>query len=353
MPGAETRRVPIRKRAMTEKLAYSQLRSAPRQNLRDLVPLRAPFTLYVETTNICNFRCVYCPESFDDFEQRSGGLFRMDVAAFTHIVDQIAEIGGVKALNLYMMGEPFVNRGLPDFVRIAREKGVADRIAITSNASLINEQIARQVIEAGLDYLRVSVYGGTAQAHARKTQSKVPLDRVLRNVKAFRDMRDALGGATQVYVKMIDSGAPEENEAFLETFRDVADEVQIEPAMNWNDPDEGVLAQIDRSTMLETDHFSNRKTVCPLPFYSLVIHSDLRVSVCCVDWSKEAVVGDLSKQTLAEVWRGEALRDFQIAHLQGRRHELAACRNCTYLHTTPDSLDGLSPVEFDSRFADA
>ncbi|MFO1118092.1 MAG: radical SAM/SPASM domain-containing protein [Beijerinckiaceae bacterium] len=338
---------------MSEKIAYSQLRAAPRQNLRDIVPLRAPFTLYVETTNICNFNCVYCPESFEDFEAKSGGMFRMDFAAFTRVADQIADMGGVKALNLYMMGEPFVNRGLPDFIRIAREKGIANRIAVTSNASLINETIARQVIEAGLDYLRVSVYGGTSEAHARKTQSKVPFDRIWRNVKTFRDTRDAIGGATQVYVKMIDSGVKEENEAFLRTFGPVADEAHIEPAMNWNDPDEGVLAQIDRSAMLETDHFRNRKDVCPFPFYSLVIHSDLRVSVCCVDWAKQAVVGDLSKQTLAEVWRGQALRDFQTAHLEGRRRELTACRNCTFLHTAPDNLDGLTVAEFAQRFADA
>ncbi len=338
---------------MSEKIAYSQLRTAPRQNLRDIVPLRAPFTLYVETTNICNFNCVYCPESFEDFEARSGGMFRMDLPAFTRVADQIAELGSVKALNLYMMGEPFVNRNLPDFIRIAREKGIANRIAVTSNASLINEKVARQVIEAGLDYLRVSVYGGTAEAHARKTQSKVPFDRVWRNVKTFRDTRDAIGGATQIYVKMIDSGVKDENDAFLQAFGPVADEAHIEPAMNWNDPDEGVLAQIDRSAMLETDHFSNRKTVCPFPFYSLVIHSDLRVSVCCVDWAKQAVVGDLSKQTLSDVWRGKALRDFQSMHLQGRRHELEACRNCTFLHTAPDNLDGLTPTQFEARFAEA
>jgi len=71
---------------MPDKLPYSGLRTAPRTSLRDAVPLRAPFTIYVEATNICNFKCVYCPESFDDFEQRSGGLSRLDLAAFEKIV---------------------------------------------------------------------------------------------------------------------------------------------------------------------------------------------------------------------------------------------------------------------------
>jgi hypothetical protein len=60
-------------------------------------------------------------------------------------------------------------------------------------------------------------------------------------------------------------------------------------------------------------------------------------------------VGDLKTQTLAEIWRGQALRDFQTAHLDGRRNELSACESCTFLHTAPDNLDGLSSAEFLAR----
>jgi hypothetical protein len=336
---------------MNDRVLYSQLRSAPRLSLRDAAPLPGPMTIYVEATNICNYKCVYCPESFDNFEERSGGLFRMDIPTFERIAGEIAEMGSVKTLNLYMMGEPFVNKSLPDFIRIAREKKAAGRIVLTSNASLVTEQVAGRVIDAGLDYLRVSVYGGTPEAHARRTQSKIPLERVRRNVKTFRDMRDARAGRTQVYVKMIDSGDPAENQSFLELFAPVADEATIEPVMNWNDPAEGMLAQTDHDAMLATKHFGNRKQACPFPFYTLIIHSDLRVSVCCVDWAKEAVVGDLSKQTLAEVWRGDALRDFQLAHLAGRRGELAACKSCTYIYTSPDNIDDLSASEYERRLA--
>ena len=169
------------------------------------------------------------------------------------------------------------------------------------------------------------------------------------NVAKFRELRDELRGATVIYAKMIDSGDPAENAEFLEKFGPIVDEAVIEPVMNWNDPSEGNLAQVDSDTLLRGPNFQNRKTVCPQPFYTLVVHSDLRVSVCCVDWAKEAVVGDLKTETLAEVWRGAALRDFQLAHLEGRKSELAACKNCTFLHTMPDNLDDLSPEEYRAR----
>jgi MoaA/NifB/PqqE/SkfB family radical SAM enzyme len=332
-----------------DKISYSKLRGAARTVLRDVVPLPAPFTIYVEPTNVCNFKCVYCPESFEDFEQRSGGLSRMDVQGFERVSDQIAAIGGIKTLNFYMMGEPLVNRDVPRFIEIARQKQIAERIIVTSNGSLLVEETARRIIETKLDYLRISIYGGTSSAHARKTQSKVPLDRVQRNVARFRELRDELRGVTFIYAKMIDSGDAAENAEFLERFAPIVDEAAIEPVMNWNDPGEGNLAQVDSATLLRRPNFQNRKTVCPQPFYTLVVHSDLRVSVCCVDWAKEAVVGDLKVETLAQVWRGAALRDFQLAHLEGRKSELAACKNCTFLHTMPDNLDDLSPAEYLAR----
>jgi len=334
---------------MTETSKYSQLRAQPRVSLRDAVPLRAPFSLYVEPTNVCNFKCVYCPESFADFEERSGGLHRLDLASFERVADQILELGGLKTLNLYMMGEPFVNKSLPDFVRVAKERRVAERVIVTSNGSLLTEDASRRVLEAGLDYLRISIYGGDAESYARKTQSKAPLARVHANVARFRALRDEMEAKSFLYVKMIDSGDAQENQRFLDLFGPVADETVIESVMNWNDPEEGNLAQMDRGELLKSQLFQRKKEVCPFPFYSLVVHADLRVSVCCVDWSKDTVVGDLKQETLGDIWRGQRLRDFQLAHLERRAHELKGCNGCTFLHTAPDNMDDLSAAEFLGR----
>jgi radical SAM protein with 4Fe4S-binding SPASM domain len=148
---------------------------------------------------------------------------------------------------------------------------------------------------------------------------------------------------------MIDTRSAEENAEFLSLFGGIGDEVALEPVMNWNDPEEGDLSQMERDARLSLDYYKLKKQVCPFPFYTLVVHADLRVSVCCVDWAKETVVGDLRHETLAQIWRGEKLRAFQLMHLQGRAGEHKACRDCTYRHTAPDNIDGLTAAEFLSR----
>jgi radical SAM protein with 4Fe4S-binding SPASM domain len=148
---------------------------------------------------------------------------------------------------------------------------------------------------------------------------------------------------------MIQTDDPAENQVFIDDFSSLADEVSLEPAMNWNDPVEGNLSQMSNAALEATPYFSHRKAVCPFPFYTLVIHSDLRVSVCCVDWNKKTVVGDLRKNSLAEIWNGSALHHIQRMHLERRRDELVGCKSCTFLHTAPDNLDGLSAQEYDQR----
>jgi cyclic pyranopterin phosphate synthase len=116
---------------------YANLRSAERVDLAKSVPLPGPMAAYLEVTNICNFKCSFCPESFSNYKERAGGLFKSDDAAVYGVLDQFAEIGTLRTLNFYMMGEPFVHKSLPAFVRYAKDVHAAQRVIVTSNGTLL------------------------------------------------------------------------------------------------------------------------------------------------------------------------------------------------------------------------
>lgn len=178
----------------------------------------------------------------------------------------------------------------------------------------------------------------------------MPLDRVLANVGRLKRLRDARGATKPlIYTKMIETASRLENERFLDLFGPISDRAAIEPAMNWNmSSKEQNFAGVG-GDLLAGDYFRSKKQACPFPFYTLVINADLRVTVCCVDWEKATEVGHLGRQSLAEILQGEALNQFRLKHLAGERASLAGCRSCTYLHTAPDNLDGLSAAEFSTR----
>jgi len=175
---------------------YSSLRQSPRVNLRDEVPLSYPLAIYVEPTNKCNFKCKFCPESFEDYSELSGGFSQLNLDQWHLIATEISSLtngNGVKTLNFYMMGEPFINKSLLTFVGDAKERGLSDKVIITSNGSLINPQIHKDLIASGLDYLRISIYGATEADQKKNTQTNTPISKIRDNVHGLFKLRNDMG----------------------------------------------------------------------------------------------------------------------------------------------------------------
>lgn len=222
---------------------YSSLRTLGRMNLAEAVPLAGPLTIYLEPTNICNFKCVYCPESFDNYKELAGGHFQLSLEDFKAVAKQIKDLGTVKTLNFYMMGEPFVNKQLTQFISLAKSEAIADKVIVTSNGTLVKPAIYQDICDSHLDYLRISIYGGNENSHATNTQSSFRLSRIKDNILGLKQFRDERGQKHPfIYIKMIESPNADDNRQFKEMFSEASDEVFIEPVMNWNDPDEGNLA---------------------------------------------------------------------------------------------------------------
>jgi radical SAM protein with 4Fe4S-binding SPASM domain len=338
---------------MTE-LPYSQLRNFQRPSLAPLLPLALPMGMFIEPTNVCNFKCRFCPESFADYTETVGGRANMEFALFEQIVAQVKALGRLKVLRFYMLGEPLLHPELPRMVQLAVQEGITDRTELTTNATALTAEKSRQLIASGLDYLRVSIYAVDQARNEHVTQSKVPVTRILENVKTFRRLRDEAGGKKPVlYVKMIDSCDEQENAAFVAMYREIADECVLEKPMNWNGYENRDLLEAAYGNDLKTEVleeknlFPFQKQVCPFPFYTMVINANGDVTACCVDWNKNTRVGNVKDATIGKIWQGDAFREFRRMHLENRRSENASCRNCTYLFTSPDNLDGLSPQEID------
>jgi radical SAM protein with 4Fe4S-binding SPASM domain len=300
--------------------------------------------MYLEPTNSCNFKCKFCPESFSDYAEQVGGFRDMDPQLYDKVIRDLQELGRLKVLRFYMLGEPLLNKRLGSMVRQAMDAGVAERTELTTNATGLTRQRSIELIQSGLSYLRVSIYGVSQTQLTEVTGSKISPERILENVRLFRELRDEQDAKTPfLNVKMIDSFDPAINQKFLDMYEPVADEAIIEKPMNWNEFDNrDLIAGVYGESMHSDELFPYRKVACPFPFFNMVVNADGDVTVCGVDWNKKTKTGNVREQSLKEIWNGPALREFRRMHLEGRREEHESCRNCTYLYTLPDNLDHLS-----------
>lgn len=318
---------------------YSELREAPRVKLADAVPLACPFTLYVDPTSFCNFKCVQCPVGQAEYDVTPT---TMRLEHFEKIAKDVRAMGRLKSLKLYLQGEPLLHPQIGDFVLIGKK--ISDRVEITSNCSVLSQQKALQLIAAGLDYLQVSVYGSSEEQQKRVTNSAISAERVRENVARLRAMRDAAGQKNPFIFARFFKDAPEREEEFFKLWAPIADECGIDAVHDWD-------GQLNLSERLYGigEQTPATDVPCPYPFYTLTVKASGKVTVCCVDWSDGAEVGDIHKESLADIWHGQRLNDLRMLHLERRRGEHTVCGKCRIPDRSPDDMTSMSAEAWSQR----
>ncbi len=337
-------------------IKYTELKEDNRHNLREVIPLDKPYTLLIEPSNYCNFRCTQCFQSLkgDNYLTKNRGL--MDMGLYKEVIQQMKDWEGpkFKVLKLSLYGEPFTNPDFGEMLKIAKEAEIAERIETTTNISLLSEPLCRQLVEYEIDYMRVSIYAGNQERYVKITNCQtVEIRRILEQLKSIQDMKKSLKKEKPfVSAKMLDTYT-EENDEFLSLFSGVADEVYIDKPHNWIATEEksfiDSLYGAEKQEALQEDlrHTISKRISCPMPFTTLAIRSNGDVSPCCIDWIGGTNLGNIRKEKIRDIWNGDEMFEFRRMQLEGRRAENSSCRNCEFVcndYYMRDNIDGF-PVE--------
>lgn len=91
----------------------------------------------------------------------------------------------MKLLSLTGQGEPLINRNISKMVEIAKKNDIAERIEIITNGSLLNKEVAKSLIEAGLDTIRISIQGLSAEKYKNICNYQLNFDEFINNIRYF------------------------------------------------------------------------------------------------------------------------------------------------------------------------
>ncbi len=288
--------------------------------LRETVPLSVQF----ELTRRCNERCVHC---YVDLEDTSGEL---DTGEVLRILGELREAGTL--FLTFTGGEPLLRRDLPRLVRRARELGFALRLF--TNATLVREEHARLLREAGVLAVEVSLFAMDPAVHERVTGLRGSHARTLAGIRLLREH------GVPVVVK-----APILHET-VETWREVAafaDSVgarwrfdphlivrnDLDPAPLDHDPRPGERTRLAEDPLLAIaippGHGSPPdpgEAVCATARRVALVDARGLVFPCS---SRFPPAGDLRRQSFREIWETSPLllrlRNLVAADMPG-------CRDC-------------------------
>ncbi|HEX2151962.1 MAG TPA: radical SAM protein [Stellaceae bacterium] len=327
-----------------------------------------PVCLYLETTNRCNLLCTTCPRTFEALEPPGD----MSWELFTAIVDQFPNIARVV---LHGVGEPMMVAALPRMIRYLKDRGTY--VLFNTNGTLLTERKGRELIDSGLDELRVSL--DAAEPVAFKTvRGRDMFARIVRRVRAFRaiqrgletemprvslwltGLKETVGqlgdfvrlahdmDVPEVYLQRLvyfpeGQGMARPDQALFPTGqarglkahgRDDAEGAMIREA-------EGLARRLgiafnasgatDPAASLKPGETAQPWSLCRRPWTLMYITAHGRALPCCIaPFSVHGygafTLGDATQQTLREIWNGEHYQEFRAALLSDRPP--AACAGC-------------------------
>ena len=141
--------------------------------------IKLPRHLYLETTNRCNLRCRGCI-LFGGKGEPERDITLQD---FLMITDQLESL---ERTTLHGVGEPLLNAELPAMIRHLKNRNIYT--LFNSNGILLDQKRQHELIDSGLDELRISLDAASAAGY-KKIRNRDEFDRILENLRTFRKLQ--------------------------------------------------------------------------------------------------------------------------------------------------------------------
>lgn len=246
-------------------------------------PLSSLLTVEINTTELCNRKCVFCPR-FDKDVYPNRNL-NMTVETAELIGKNLSTNNYKGKISFSGFSENFINKKFVDIVAKLREYLPDSLFECNTNGDFVTEEYVKRLYDAGLNILYINLYDGIDQID-KFNKIMLPFDK---NKYKYR-----------------------------------AHYSQADYGLNLNNRG-GSISWLG----LDEDSVENLKgKPCYYPFYKMFVDWNGDVIFCSNDWQKEIKVGNMVNETLESVWLGDKLNRERKRLIKGDRSK-SPCNKCS------------------------
>ena len=272
-------------------------------------------------TNVCNFKCAFCPQSGPDHLEKLGRSYLRPETADL-LLGKIRAAGvDTTLIHWTLDGEPFMNRDFHKVCAVACRHGFTDMFLAT-NGDLASPRRLRQFPREASYTLKIDYCADRSY---------------------FERVRGTRGSWQRIRDNIQSLVSDDEHQNVHVLFTDISS-YEVRDRIELRDRFEALKAMFPSSERLSfaTKTFHNATGFlggpkegrgrayyrCPYPWATLQVASNGEVVACSRDLEHKTVLGNLFVQSLPEIWNGEPMQLLR-RNLRDRQPERsAACANC-------------------------
>lgn len=293
---------------------------------KERLVLKPPFpdAIKVELTSYCNYNCSYCAS-----KRSLRPMGNMDRDFLYRILKQAKSID-IKEIGMFLLGESFLLKELPEYIEYAKKEAGIDYVFITTNGSLCTPDRVIPVLKAGLNSIKFSINAGTKERY-KEIHEVDMFDLVISNIKWLHEYRKNNNHSNlRTCVSSI----------FINEFKQELEELRsmISPYVD----DFYYLPLYNQAGHIGGSEYTKivgnpgrlENLVPPIPCWALFNAAKVTwngwLTACCFDHDTRFEIADLNKVSLIEAWHHPKFIDLRKRHLGNRKNELrqSLCGKC-------------------------
>lgn len=305
-----------------------------RTNLRDVIPLSAPYTVQIEPTRMCNLRCFFCMHhsrgTDRDLLKESGlKLIHMEMDLYNKLLGDLMQFPEQpKMINFCGIGEPLMNPRFGEMVRRMRSAGYRGRIVTYTNGVRLTPAVVDELTESGLSEIRISLNGLTSEMFQQVTGTKVNMQDYIEQIHYLYQHKKNI----KVYIKIIENllEGEEDREKFYRIFSSISDVIYVENIIQLQRQmkDYDGITRENHKNVFNEPMPSQWKT-CACMFYQIHIDAEGNVFFCVsLGNPSKYAIGNIKDSSLLDIWNGQERKKALRINLKEGSDKIAMCSGC-------------------------
>lgn len=272
-----------------------------------------PKVIEFQMHNLCNANCIICPYR----EIKDKKVFMED-----KLLDKLLlEIGDKEILLIpYLNNEPFLDTLYCSKLEKINTICPNCKIEISTNLSVLNEKIIKKLEKLNIHELRVSIFGFNENTY-KKMMPGLNYKDVMKNLNSL--LKSNLKKTIEnVSITMIEHKYVKEEEYNL--MKELCENNGIK-FNKW-----GFLDRAGNNSYFKNEVKHKNIIGCEQnrPIERMHILADGSVVICCQDWRKEVIMGNINNNTIEEVWNGKRYNEVRKSIYDKDKECIKLCEKC-------------------------
>lgn len=243
---------------------------------------------------------------------------------YKKIIDECSQHQNVERIILYLNNEPLLDPAIVERIDYAKQKVPWSSVHILTNGSLLNDTRADKLIQSKLDWIGISFHG--IQKETIEKAMGINFETAFKRICQFIQKVDNSEKNLKDYIMITFLKHPFLSNKEKQDSFDFWHSKGIERISYFDGP----VSRAGNVKQLKRVYHKSPIIGCNTIWTKDMIHvvEDGTVILCCMDWNREVVLGDLKKESISSVWNNERRRIWLGIEGKKRLPEDFLCKKC-------------------------